>query len=80
MRFTPLSFKTKEKTVKPYEIVKTQGESSIWSSNEEVIGLGLKDLITTKIGINKTTYLNTKSQEIEITDDTFTGGDKQIKV
>jgi hypothetical protein len=76
-----LSFRTKEKTVKPYEIVKTQGEYLIWSSNEEVIGLGLKDLITTKkIGINKTTYLNTKSQEIEITTGTFTGGEKQVKV
>jgi hypothetical protein len=74
-----LSFRTKEKTVKPYETVKTQGEYLIWSSNEEVIGLGLKDLITTKkkIGINKTTYLNTKSQEIEITTGTFTGGEKQ---
>jgi hypothetical protein len=47
VRFTPLSFMTKEKTVKPYETVKTQGEYLIWSSNEEVIGLGLKYLITT---------------------------------
>jgi hypothetical protein len=77
VRFTPLSFRTKENTVKPHEIVKTQGEYLIWSSNEEFIGLGLKDFITTKIGINKTTYLNTKSQEIEITADTFTGGEKQ---
>ena len=72
-----MSFRTKEKTIKPYETVKTQGEYLIWSSNEEVIGLGLKDLTTTKIGINKNTCLNTKSQDIEKIVGTFIGGEKK---
>jgi hypothetical protein len=64
---------TKEKIVKPYATVKNQGEYLIWSSNEEFIRLGLKYMITKKIGIIRLPILNKKFEEIEITIGKFKG-------